>query len=106
MDLSQFKCQRCNKCCEQPGDVTLRQGEEEAIALFLKLEAYDFVNEYCDMPVKPRLILKKKKNDHCIFLTEQGCSIYRVRPIQCRDFPYKWRTPASFQYCEGLKLIS
>lgn len=105
MDFTQFECQRCTRCCEQPGDVTLLRGEEEAIATYLKMALYSFVNHYCDMPVTPRLILKKKANDHCIFLTQLGCSIYPARPAQCHDFPIKWRTPASWNYCEGLKKL-
>ncbi len=105
MDLTQFKCQRCNKCCEQPGDVTLRHGEEELMAQFLGLDTRDFVNQYCDMPVKPRLILKENTNQHCIFLTKEGCSIYAARPSQCRDFPLKWIAPTSFDTCEGLQKL-
>jgi Fe-S-cluster containining protein len=32
--------------------------------------------------------LKEKENYDCIFLTENGCSVYEGRPRQCRTYPF------------------
>ena len=32
--------------------------------------------------------LKEKDNYDCIFLGENGCSIYEGRPLQCRTYPF------------------
>ncbi len=33
--------------------------------------------------------IKRFSGNPCIFLTEEGCSIYEARPFVCRIFPYK-----------------
>ena len=103
--LSKFECQRCNACCRKPGFVYLKENEEERIAKFLGLEVFDFVNQFCELAGRRQLVLKKHPDEACIFLTESGCRIHPVKPQQCLDFPVKWRTPASFNYCQGLKKI-
>ena len=104
--LEKFECQRCNECCRKPGFVYLKNGEEEQIAGFLGLEVFDFVNQFCELIDRRQLVLKKEVVEACIFLTESGCRIHSVKPGQCRDFPVKWRTPASLNYCVGLKELS
>ena len=103
--LEEFVCQRCNECCRQPGFVYLNSSEAESIAAFLKISAFDFVNQYCDLQDRSRLVLKKNSDESCIFLSAEGCSIHPVKPAQCRGFPVKWRTINSFDYCAGLKAL-
>ena len=100
-----FQCKRCNACCRQPGFVYLKTGEAERVAAFLGLSVYDFTDRYCDVLERRELVLKKHADEACVFLNEQGCQIHDVKPQQCRDFPAKWRTPRSFDYCEGLKAL-
>ncbi len=105
-NLEKFACLRCNECCRQPGFVYLRNGEEASMAAFLGLETFEFVNQYCELEERRWLVLKKKpQSEDCIFLTETGCSIHPAKPEQCRDFPKRWRTVRSFDYCEGLKAL-
>ena len=101
--LKEFKCARCNECCRQSGFVYLSESEARAIAKFKGMDLRDFVNQYCDLIDRRRLVLKKFQDEACIFLSENGCSVYPARPKQCRDFPIFWRTERSFSYCEGLK---
>ena len=103
--LKEFVCRRCNECCRQPGFVYVSSSEAEAIASFLKISAFDFVNQYCDLKDRRQLVLKKNPDESCIFLSAEGCSIHPVKPSQCRDFPNKWRTVNSFDYCAGLKIL-
>lgn len=102
----EFSCRRCNECCKKPGFVYLQKGEAAAIADYLKLDEFEFVNQFCELQDRTKLVLKKLPNEHCIFITDQGCQINSAKPVQCRDFPVRWRTPASFDYCFGLKAIS
>ena len=107
-NIDEFKCRRCNACCEQPGYVYLKAGEAEAIAGVLGMELYAFTEQLTELIDRRRLVLKKKAGDvanpeACIFLTSDGCSIYPVRPAQCQDFPRGWRTERSLDYCAGLK---
>lgn len=98
-----FECQRCNECCRKPGYVYLKEGEAERIAEYLKLPIYDFTDQYCDVIDRRRLVLKKQPDEVCIFLDDNGCQVHAVKPEQCREFPYRWHTPASWNYCAGLR---
>ncbi|HNV86234.1 MAG TPA: YkgJ family cysteine cluster protein [Candidatus Omnitrophota bacterium] len=97
-----FKCRRCLRCCEQPGFVYIREEEAERIAGFLGIEVPVFVNQYCDLWERRALVLKKKEDEKCFFLGDEGCLIYDARPDQCRDFPSKWKTERSLEYCDGM----
>ena len=103
--LKEFQCQRCNLCCKQPGFVYLAPGEEETLASSLKMDVYAFIESYCEVSDRRRLVLKKNPDESCVFLTEDGCSVHPAKPRQCREFPVGWRTEKSFDYCEGLKKI-
>jgi Fe-S-cluster containining protein len=55
-----------------------------------------------------RLSLKEKSNYDCIFWKD-GCSVYKGRPLQCRNFPFwesllvspeAWKTVA--ESCPGM----
>ncbi len=101
--LETFACRRCNECCKQPGFVYLTLEEAGETAAFLGMEVFDFVNQFCDLEDRRKLVLKKNQNESCVFLTDSGCRVHPAKPRQCRTFPLKWRTEASFQYCRGLK---
>lgn len=103
--IERFECQRCNECCRQPGYVYLAGGEAETIAAFLGMDLYDFTDRYCEIVDRRRLVLKKHADESCVFLNASGCSIHAAKPVQCKDFPFRWRTERSFQYCQGLKKL-
>lgn len=102
---NEFSCRRCNECCKKPGFVYLQPGEAASIAEHLGLNEFEFVNQFCELQDRQKLVLKKLSNEHCIFLEDAGCRIHAAKPVQCREFPYRWRTPASLDYCEGLKAL-
>jgi len=103
--LDEFTCRRCSECCRQPGYVYLANGEAERIAAHLKMDLYDFTDQYTDVVERRRLVLKKAQGEDCVFLTADGCSVHAVKPKQCRDFPSVWRTERSFDYCLGLQAL-
>lgn len=100
--LKSFVCQQCNECCKKPGFVYLEAGEAPKIAEYLGMSEFDFVNQYCELEERRKLVLKKLEDERCIFLSETGCQVHAAKPSQCRDFPTKWRTKSSFDYCAGL----
>lgn len=102
-NLDQFVCRRCNQCCLQPGYVYLREGEAETMAAHMNLDVYAFTDQYTEVLDRRQLVLKKTNGEACVFLTDQGCLVHAAKPRQCLDFPAVWRTPKSFDYCEGLK---
>lgn len=108
-------CKDCGgKCCTgESGYIFASINELEKIALFLQIPFDDFLLRYVKK-VGYRFSLIEKKVNHeyaCIFFdTEhQCCSIYEVRPKQCRDFPF-WEIyldeknlPQLLKECKGVK---
>ena len=92
MVLTNFHCIGCQACCREPGYVRLKQNEPDAIASFLGLSVHNFISRYTVL-TKDRtgLSLVEKKDGSCIFLTDRGCEINSVKPLQCREFPHKWK---------------
>lgn len=99
----EFKCKRCGECCRQAGFVYLTPEEAVAISEKLRRDIYSFMQEYVEIQDRRKLVLKKNTDESCVFLDGKGCSVYSVRPQQCRDFPLLWRTERSESYCEGLR---
>ncbi len=98
-----FECTSCGKCCKVDGDVWLAPEEVEQIMAFLGYNDSDkdasidnFRKKYVRAEVTPSdgnqslswMCLKRKENA-CIFLDQGGqCSIYDVRPVQCKTYPF------------------
>jgi len=83
-----FECTQCNQCCTgAPGYVWVSKGEIARIAAFVGMSPRELTRRYC-RNVWWSVSLKERPNGDCVFLTPQGCSIYPVRPAQCRTFPF------------------
>ncbi|HEY2909544.1 MAG TPA: YkgJ family cysteine cluster protein [Gemmataceae bacterium] len=84
-----FTCTRCGKCCTgEPGFVWVTDEELEAIARF-RQEPVAEVTQLYTRRSKGRRTLREKANGDCVFFDrEQGCTIYPVRPPQCRTWPF------------------
>ncbi len=89
-------CEACGgHCCTgESGYIWVKYPEIESIAKFLELSIEDFAIMYLKK-VKHRYSLieryREDKEDYaCIFFddTMSRCSIYSVRPLQCRSFPF------------------
>ena len=88
-----FSCTRCGNCCGgAPGHVWVSLEETEAIAADLGLAAAAFTKRHVRR-VGTRLSLLEKRGGDCEFLLRPkpgvtGCSIHRVRPVQCQTWPF------------------
>ncbi|MSR54202.1 MAG: YkgJ family cysteine cluster protein [Gemmataceae bacterium] len=88
-DGLEFACTQCGKCCTgSPGFVWVNDAEIAAIAEFRGEPLEEVVGLYTRREA-PRRSLKEKANNDCIFWDrEGGCTIYPVRPRQCRTWPF------------------
>ncbi|KAA3617542.1 MAG: YkgJ family cysteine cluster protein [Calditrichaeota bacterium] len=84
-----FKCKDdCSNCCKISGGfVVIREVEIKPIAKHLKISVDEFLKQFTRKEGK-YLCLIDRDGEDCIFLKDQKCSIYPVRPIQCRTFPF------------------
>ena len=87
-------CEECGgKCCVgESGYIWVNPLEIEKIANFLKISVEDFKNTFLMKVGYKYSIIEKKFEDGfaCIFFDtkNKNCSIYDVRPTQCRTFPF------------------
>lgn len=104
-DGLRFSCTRCGKCCTgEPGFVWINDEELAALAEYLH-EPLAQVKAMYTRRSYAELTLREQSNGDCIFYDrEQGCTIYPVRPRQCRTWPF-WEknvaTPEAWNHtCE------
>jgi Fe-S-cluster containining protein len=116
-DGLKFTCSQCGNCCTGgPGYVWISKEEIVRLADYLKITPEETVEKYC-RKVAGQFSLKENRdpatgNYDCVFLaseraprgagdkvvqTKRGCSIYPVRPLQCRTWPFWSENLASSQ---------
>ena len=89
IDNVRFECLKdCSNCCQlSSGFVFLTEDEAAAIAQFLEAPL-DLFMEWFIKPVEDQISLVDGDEEHCVFLEQGICSIYPVRPKQCRTYPF------------------
>jgi len=87
-----FECTRCGHCCTgEPGSVRLDAAESAALARHLALPEPEFRARYTRLLDDGALSLIERANHDCVFWDrERGCTVYALRPRQCRSWPF-WR---------------
>lgn len=61
------------------------------MAAFLHLSTHDFIQTHTRLADnRACLSLKEMADGSCIFLRDNRCAVYSVRPEQCRQFPLGW----------------
>lgn len=86
-----FECQKdCSKCCGgSPGYVWLTKENITNISAHLKITESEFIANYTKKVGDDlSLVDLEEDNWNCIMLKNGKCSIYEVRPLQCRTYPF------------------
>ena len=88
-DGLRFTCTRCGHCCTgEPGFVWVNDDEVAAIAA-ARGEMVEEVIALHTRLANGRRTLREKVNGDCVFFERgAGCTIYEVRPRQCRTWPF------------------
>jgi hypothetical protein len=114
----EFKCTQCGNCCSGPsGYVWFDDEEAQRIADYLKMDVNTFRRRFAHARFGKWTLneVKTERGHDCTFLRFDGqgkalCSIYGVRPLQCRTWPF-WpsnlRSPRDWeesgQRCPGMR---
>ena len=78
--------------------------EAKAISEKMNIGKEEFANKiefskmYNDSTLKDLYQLKKQKDNACYFYRDNKCTIYDIRPIDCRIFPYDVKLEKDGQY--------
>jgi Fe-S-cluster containining protein len=90
-----FLCVKCGICC---GDtkakvrhILLLRTEAEYIAEAVEKPISEFANKVEGKAPYRYEVRKTAQDDKCVFLRENRCTIYSVRPIICRFYPFELR---------------
>jgi Fe-S-cluster containining protein len=94
---SEIDCRACANCCRvAETDVTER--DIARLARYLGMTPRQLVEQYTTTSAfeQKEPILRRRENG-CIFLEGNDCTIYEARPDTCRDFPHLMRGAGSFE---------
>jgi Fe-S-cluster containining protein len=92
--LKAFKCTGCGECCRWSGSVLLTESDIAQMAGHLELSEQEFIDRHTRLaPNRIQLALLDNTDGNCSFLNGDRCSVYEVRPEQCRTFPFAWSVP-------------
>lgn len=107
-EFDEKACQSCGgKCCTgESGYIFVSLKELEDLSKFLNIEFNILIEKYVKKVGYKFSFVEKSYNNGfaCIFFDEakRECSIYEVRPKQCRDFPF-WKIFLEKDQLEYLK---
>ena len=89
-----FQCHVCGNCCSGPdeGYIWTSKPETKLIADYLKISIESFRQKYTKRFGLRTSIIEQSTSKDCIFLKKtdghKTCTIYPVRPNQCRTWPF------------------
>lgn len=87
-----FECNRCGLCCgdikQKKRRILLLESETEKIAHCVGRAIADFSAEINDS-APYGYEMKKSSEGKCVFLKDNQCSIYAVRPLICMFYPFE-----------------
>ena len=88
-DGLRFTCTQCGKCCTgAPGYVWVNDDEVAALAKHRGEPVREFTAVHT-RAARGKRTLREKANGDCVFWEAgRGCTVYPVRPRQCRTWPF------------------
>lgn len=109
-----FRCTKCGICCgdtkEKIRHILLLNLEAEQIAKATSRPISAFVEKIEKSAPYVHEMKKTEENGKCVFLENNRCTIYPIRPLICRFYPFALKTAQSGKYtfffteeCPGIK---
>jgi Fe-S-cluster containining protein len=96
-----FKCSRCALCCGDTKNnkrtILLLKPEASRISRKTSKSLADFAEKVEGF--EPYVYCMKKTDDgKCVFLRNDLCSIYEIRPLICRFYPFQLKSTKTGRY--------
>jgi len=80
-----IECLECANCCKSISPI-IHEKDIQRIARYLKLKPSEFTETYLSVDEEGDYVFQKTP---CPFLMPDNyCSIYRIRPRSCREYPH------------------
>jgi Fe-S-cluster containining protein len=87
-----FHCTKCGICCgdtkEKTRHILLFRTEAEQIAKTTMQPIFKFAVKI-EGKAPYSYEMKKRKNGKCVFLENDRCTVYALRPLICRFYPFE-----------------
>lgn len=96
-----FICNKCSRCCgntkEKVRHVLLLKTDANRISTKTFLDSHEFAEEISGF--KPYIYqMRKTKHGRCYFLRNSLCTIYKIRPLICRFYPFQLKNLGNNRY--------
>lgn len=99
-----FECNKCGLCCgdteQKTRHILVLESEADAISTETGLPKHDFTKQVTDRNPY-RYEMKKTSEGKCVFLKDNQCIIYAVRPLICMFYPFELK----FNHDKGLHVF-
>jgi len=94
-----FRCIKCGICCgntqEKIRHILLLSTEAEKIAAATSQPISEFAVKVEDKAPYSYEMRKTVENGKCVFLENNHCTIYSLRPLICRFYPFELKIAAN-----------
>ena len=111
---TRFKCVKCGICCgntqTKKRHILLLKTEAEQISTNINQPISEFALKIEDKEPYVYEMAKTPEEGKCVFLKENHCTIYALRPLVCRFYPFELKTmgPRKHKFtstdeCHGLR---
>jgi len=91
-----FECTKCAVCCgdteTRTRHILLLTGETRHISKAISKPIEDFARKTEDHDPYTYEMKKTESEGRCVFLNKNKCTIYRLRPLICRFYPFRLET--------------
>lgn len=94
--IDEINCKECANCCISISPI-LKNTDIDRISKHLKIKPYLFIEQYLRRDEDDDLVFKSLP---CPFLENNLCTIYDIRPNDCRSYPHieKKQITTNFSY--------
>lgn len=100
--MVRFRCMKCGICCgdteEKTRCVLLLSAEAEQIAKATLQPIFKFTVKIRDKAPFSYEIKKRSEDGKCVFLENNRCTIYSLRPLICRFYPFELKVSPDRKY--------